>query len=329
MSEQQQTSAAPQAPASSEGSNSTAEKQLSVASGATQSIESSGQDSSVEDTIDAAEESGQISAAEAKELKKRLQLKIDGEVIEEEIDFNDDEGLKRHLQKSKAFDKRAKEYSGFKSQVDQFFARLQQDPESVLEELGMNVDEMATKRLQRKVEELQKSPEQLEKEKMAKELEKFKKEAEQLKKAQEEAQMEALRNKQAAEIENSISQALEKSKAKLPANNPKVYAMIAQNMLMAMENGYGDVTVDDIIPIVEKQWKDELRSYFDTSSEDLIEELLGKPNLERLRKKRLAKRPKSQEQVTPVSKQVVDTGSIRQKEEEPKKKLTYREFFRK
>lgn len=332
MSEQQSQGGQSAAPA--QNNDSSADRQFSVASGATEAIEgmsdsgNQASTSSAEDAIEAAHESGQISAAEAKELKKRLKLKIDGQEIEEEIDFNDDDGLKRHLQKSKAFDKRVKEFTGFKSQVDQFFQQLQQDPEAILEQLGFNVDDLATKRLQRKVEEMQKSPEQLEKEKMAKELETLRKEKEALKKAQEDAQMESLRNQQAAEIENSISSALDDSKSRLPKNNPKVMAMIAQNMLMAIENGYNDVTVSDIIPIVERQWKDELRSYFDTSSEDLIEELVGKGNLDRLRKKRLSKRPKAAEQMVPVNKQILDTGSAKPKEEAPKVKKTYRDFFR-
>lgn len=318
-------------PSAAPAASSEAERQFSVAAGASQAIESQdtgSSDSGAEEAIDAAEESGQISAAEAKELKKKLQLKIDGEVIEEELDFNDDEGLKKHLQKSKAFDKRVKEFTGFKSQVDQFFAQLQQDPEAVLEQLGFNVDDLATKRLQKKVEEMQKSPEQLEKEKMAKELEKLRKEKEELAKKQQEAEMEALRNKQAAEIETSIASALEKSKSKLPQDNPKVYAMIAQNMLMAIENGFEQVTVDDVIPVVERQWREELGSYFNSMNEDVMEEIIGKQNLERLRKKRLAKRPKAQE-VAPISKQIVDTGSSKTKEEAPKPKMTMREFFKK
>jgi hypothetical protein len=282
--------------------------------------------SSETDIIDAAAESGEITPTEAKELKKRLKLKVDGKEIEEEIDFNDDEALRRHLQKSKAFDTRNKEYTGFKSQVDQFFKQLQEDPESVLEQLGMNVDDMATKRLQRKVEEMQKSPEQLEKEKMAKELEKYRKEAEAYKKAQEEAQMETMKNKHAAEFENQISDALEKSKAKLPSNNPKVYAMIAKTMMDAIEAGYADVTVSDIIPVVERQWKEELRSYFDTSSEDIMEDIIGKQNLERLRNKRLAKRGKKAP-TAPVKADIVDTGSAKSEPKESKKQ-TMRDFFK-
>jgi hypothetical protein len=277
--------------------------------------------------IDAAAQAGDITPAQAKEYKKKLKLKVDGKEIEEEIDFNDDEALTRHLQKSKAFDTRNKEFTGFRSQVDQFFAEFQADPEAVMERLGMDVDAIATKRLQKKVEEMSKSPEQVAAEKRDKELEQLRKERDELKKQHETAEMESLRNKQAADIENSITTALERSKARLPQNNPKVYQMIAQNMLMAMENGYNDVTVDDIIPIVERQWKEELRGYFDSSSEDLIEELLGKQNLDRLRKKRLATRSK-QAPPPPVSKQILDTGTSKPKDEAPKQKQSYKQFFK-
>jgi len=212
-------------------------------------------------------------------------------------------------------------------EVDQFFQQLQQDPESVLEQLGLNVDDMATKRLQRKVEEMQKSPEQLEKEKLTKELEKYKKDAEQYKKAQEQAQMESLRNKHAADVENQISQALESSKVKLPKGNPKVYAMVAKTMMDAIDAGYDDVTVNDILPIVERQWKEELRSYFDSSTEDIMEDIIGKQNLDRLRKKRLSKRgPKTPD--APVKADIVDTGSSSKSEPKEAKKQTMRDFFK-
>jgi hypothetical protein len=317
MSETQGTAAPSAAPAPQQSTPASPQQDTAA------SVDTSATDDSA--VIDAAEESGEISQAEAKELKKRLKLKIDGEEIEEEIDFNDDESIKRHLQKSKAFDKRVKEFTGFKSQVDDFFKQLQSDPEAVLEQLGLNVDDLATKRLQRKVEEMQKSPEQLEKEKLAKELEKYKKEAEEYKKAQEQAQMESLRNKHAADVENQISKALEESKVKLPKGNPKVYAMIAKTMMDAINAGYDDVTVTDILPVVERQWKEELRSYFDTSSEDIMEDIIGKQNLERLRKKRLAKRGTKPQ--APAKPEIVDTGASKSEPKEAKK-ITMRDFFK-
>lgn len=282
---------------------------------------SSDESSDEEKAIEAAEKSGEISKKEAKDLKKKLKLKVDGQEIEEEIDFNDDEGLKKHLQKSRAFDKRLKEFSSFKSQVDTLLEQLKNDPESVLEKLGYNVDDMAAKRLERKVEEMKKSPEQLEKEKMAQELEDLRKEKKRIEEEKQQAELEKMRNEQAQQIETDISEALESAKSILPKNNPLVMQRVAQTMLMAMQNGYENVTAKDVIPLVEKQWREELNGLFNVLPEETLEMLVGKTNLDRYRKTRInANKPKPK---TETAKQIVkDTGIKQQKENskpEPKK----------
>jgi hypothetical protein len=283
-------------------------------------------EASPEKAIDAAAKKGDISKAQAQELKKKLKLKIDGEEFEEEIDFNDEENLKKHLQKSKAFDKRLKEFSGFKSQVDSLLEQLQKDPEAVLEKLGMNVDEMAEKRLARKIEEMKKSPEQIEKEKMAKQLEDLRQEKKRIQEEKEKAELEKMRNEQAQAIEHDISNALDNAKSILPKNNPWVLQRVAQTMLLAMNNGYKQVTAKDVIPLVEKQWKEELSSLFDMSSEETLEMLVGKSNMDRYRKKKLSSRPKAQ---TTTAKQVAqDTGAKKQEQDETSKpKKRYRDVF--
>lgn len=281
------------------------------------------------DAIDAAEDAGKITQEEARALKKKLKLKVDGKEFEEELDFNDDEALKRHLQKSKAFDSRIQEFHGFKGQVDNFFKKLQEDPMGTLASLGMDVDNLSTKQLERKIEEMKKSPEQLEREKMQKELEALRREKEDSVKKQQEAERIAAKQKMAVDLENDITSALDSSGSKLPKKNPKIHAMIAQNMLFAYENGYKNVTPKDVIPIVERQWKEELKSYFDTSAEDLIEEMVGKENLERLRKSRLSKNKQKAPAPTPVNQQFSNTGAKTTQNEDtkPKKKIGYREFF--
>jgi hypothetical protein len=258
-------------------------------------------------------------------LKKKLLLKLDGKEVEEEIDLSDEENLKKHLQKSKSFDKHSRESAAYRAQVEQFFAELQKDPEAMLEKLGMNVDEMAEKRLSRRVEELKKSPEQLEREKMQKELEDLRQEKKRAEEDRQKAELERMRNEQAQHIENDISGALEDSKSILPKNNPLVMQRIAQTMLFAMKNGYDNVTAKDVIPVVEKQWKEELNQFFSVVPEDVIEALVKKENLDRYRKKKLANRPKAE---TATPKQMVqDIGMKKEKEDEPKKKIPYRQFF--
>ncbi len=264
-----------------------------------------------EKAIDKAAATGQITKAEAKELKRVLKLKIDGQ--EEDFEMpQDDEELKKHFQKSKAFDKRLKEFSGFKSQVDSLISQLQNDPESVLEKMGINVDEFAEKRLTKAVENAKKSPDQIEKEKMAKELEDLRKEKKTAEEQRQKAELEKMKNQHAQEIESSISDALENVKSILPKKNPLVYQRIAQTMLLAMQNGYPEVKASDVIPVVEKQWKAELNDLFNVLPEDTLESLVGKANLDRYRKTRVtsAKAKKPANTQTQTANQVVkDTGA--------------------
>lgn len=278
------------------------------------------------DEIDAAEESGEITAKEAQALRKKLVIKVDGEEFEEEIDFNDEESIKKHLQKSKAFDKRVKSFSDYEKKVQSLIQRLQQDPESLLEEMGYDVDTLAEKRLAKKVEELKKTPDQIEKEKMQKELADLKKKLAEEEKAKQQQEMEAQRNQAAQQIQDEILSSLENSKSKLPKDNPRVVEMIGQAMYFAMKNGYPQVKAKDVIPLVEKQYKEEIKRFFDVSPEDLIEEFAGKENLARWRKKYLSSIRQQAKTTTP--KQIVqDTGTTKKIQEDEKPKKSFKKVF--
>lgn len=269
--------------------------------------------------IAAAEKAGDISKKEAQALKKKLKIKVDGQEFEEELNWDDEEGLKRHIQKSKAFDSRSKTFSDYEKNVKTFFEKLKEQPEDILEQMGINLDDMSEKRLQRKVDEMKKSPEQLATEKMQKELEELRKKLSDEEKSKKDREMETARNQQAQAIEKEINEALDNVKTKLPKNNPKVVEMIGQAMYFAMKNGYKDVSAKDVVPIVERQWKQEQRAFFDSSTEDLIEEFVGQENLARWRKKYLSK-IRSENKTETAKQAVQDTGTIKKKEiEKPKK----------
>jgi glutamyl/glutaminyl-tRNA synthetase len=248
------------------------------------------EDATEESSIDAAQKAGDITPKEAQVLKKKLKLKVDGEEFEEEVDWNNEDEIKKHYQKSRAFDKRVKEFTGYKSQVEQLLHMLENDPEALLEKMGKNVDEMAEKRLSRKIEEMKKSPEQLEREKMEKELKDLREEKKKALEDQQRAEEENLRNKTANEIENEIMSALDDAKSILPKKNPLVLQRISAAMLLAIKNGYPQVSVKDVIPLVEKQWKQELNEFFGVTSEEALEQLVGKANLDKYRKSKVSQK---------------------------------------
>jgi hypothetical protein len=59
-------------------------------------------------------------------------------------------------------------------------------------------------------------------------------------------------------------------------------------MLWAMNNGFEDVTADDVVPLVEQEMRSELGRLYDEMPEDALETFIGKKNIDRLRKKRVA-----------------------------------------
>lgn len=277
-------------------------------------------------------EQGNISPAEIKaekkvqDLKKKYNLKVDGREEEMELDLANDEEVKKYLQKAKGFDKRAKEHATLQSQVDQLIQQLKDAPESVLERLGLDVDDFAQKRLTKKIEQMAKSPEQIQREKDLAELDQLRKDKDQMMKDKESAEQETMLQKSISEIENGIISAMEDSKTLLPKRNKKVIGWIGQALKIAMEKGHSEVTVKDVIPVVERRYKQELQELFDVLPEDALEMMIGNNNLERLRKKRVAK------VAPPTSRQVArDTGASSGKKdsnEAKAKPMSYTDFFK-
>lgn len=277
--------------------------------------------------IDAAAKAGEISKAQAQSMKKKLKLKVNGVEEEVEFDMGDEAALVRELQKSRAFDKTAKDSAAYRSQVDQMMKLLMEDPETVLERLGIDVDNLSEKRLSKKIDEMKKSPEQVKQEKLEKELEDLRKEKKEIEAAKKLAEEDKLRNQAASQIENDIAAGLEAKGSFLPKNSPWVLSQVATYMMMGMKAGYDNVTAKDVIPLVEKAYREQLADLLDSSSEDQLEDIVGKKNMDRYRKSKVAK----SKTAAPVKPRIEDTGSAGRKVAEPKaednKKYRMKDLF--
>lgn len=233
--------------------------------------------------LSAAEKAGEISKAVAAQMKKKLKLKVYGQESEEEFDLGDDEMLKREFQKAKSFDKVSKDSAEFQKQVDVMLQKLKTNPDEILEKLGMNVDEWAEKRLTKKLEQMKKSPEQIKNEEMQTELEALRQEKKDIEEARAKSEHERLKGQAMQQITEEISGALDKSKSFLP-RKPKILQRVAETMMFAIKNGFAEVTAADVIPIVEKQFEQEMNELFGDAPESVIERLAGKDALTRYRK---------------------------------------------
>jgi hypothetical protein len=126
----------------------------------------------LQDAVEGAIANG-ASDKEVKNLIKEFQLKVNGKTVNKTIDLSDENALRNELQLSAAARQAMQEASNLKKLYEQEVSRLRKNPWQVLEELGLNPDEMAELRIQQRIEEMKKSPEQLEREKI--ELEKVQK----------------------------------------------------------------------------------------------------------------------------------------------------------
>ncbi|PCI45872.1 MAG: hypothetical protein COB41_00340 [Proteobacteria bacterium] len=277
------------------------------------------------EVVEELEEGSDVTEEVVDNFKKIFKLKVDGQEIEEELDFNDEERIIRALQKEKAFDKRSQEFSGLQKKVGSFVDNLKENTFDTLQNMGIDIEELVLQYAQNAVTESEKAPEVLAREKMEKELQDLKKERDNAKKEKEDGDIERMRNQQAQEIQTEIMSALDSVETVLPKKNSWVLRKVAETMMLAMNNGYPEVKAQDVIPLVEKQYKSDLKSMFDILPEEVLEQVVGKNNFDRVRKKRVRKRKGSTETANQAVRQTNSKGS--DTTETAGKEKTYKDLF--
>ena len=284
------------------------------------SIESAGDlKSEIKDAV----ESG-ATKEEIKQLIKEHEIKVNGKIKKVKFNAGDEKEVIRMLQKAYAGDQAMQDKAEFEKSIQQTLMEARQSPEArdtfLRDILGIDPDDFAEKRIQSKIEELKKSPETVEKEKIQKELEKLRKELKMKESAAEEEKTSRMQEKAAVQLDQEITDALSKD-PELPKTR-KTVKRIADAMLWAMDNGYPDVVVADILPSVKAEIKAEFNEFISELPEDLIEAYLGKKTLDKMRKRRIA----NNKTVTNTEVKPIAPGK---KEQEEKHKVSSKDFFRK
>jgi len=295
-----------------------------------QSVEAAGAESvkAQEAAIDANKSLTKQEKAEAKRNIKKLQLKVDGKVYDEEIDLDDEKELVRRLQLAKAAQSRIKQYSDLQRDVEQFVNELRSNPRKLLADpdLGIDLKKLAAEVLEEEIENSKKSPEQLAKEKLEAELKALKDEREREKKETQQRELERLRQQEFERYDMLVDKAL--SGSDLP-KSPFTVKKMAEYMLMGVEAGI-DVTPEDVIPLIRQDLHDDLQQMFAAMPEEVIEKLVGKETINKIRKKNLAKSKTQAKPPVPVQAAVKDTGAKSSDDSSQSSKDTkksYRDFF--
>jgi hypothetical protein len=263
---------------------------------------------------------------EIQNLKKKFQLKVDGKEEDLELDLSNEEEVKKHLQLSRAAQKRMAESAQLKKDVEAFISALKTDPFSVLsnEAIGVDVVQLVNKYVEDQLKEADKTPEQKAQEKMQQELESLRKEKEDLEKRRQEEELMRYQDAAAVQLDKEITELLN-STASLP-KSPYVVKRIADTMLLAMNSGYPNVTVKDVIPVVESQIREEIQGMFGAMPEEVMESVLGSSNLERWRNKKIAGIKKTN--AIPKSGDVKVSGNATKQTTQPEKKISMRDFLK-
>ena len=301
---------------------------MSIESGAesspTASAEVSG--SEVESGLES-EESPAPTPAPVKKRVKQITGKFNGKEFVEELPFEIDEEhagwIVAQRQKAMLADHKSREYSQLENEVGAFIQQLR-DPKTAKKALmnpaiGMDIKELAASILQDEIERSQKTPEQLRAEEAEARLQELMAEREQEKKTAETQELERLTEREYERYDTLMSNALETSD--LP-KSPYVVKKMTEYMLMAVENGI-DVDPKDVVPLIRQEIHADIAEMFGAMPAEVIEQILGKDTLGKLRTHRKAaiKPP------VPLKSSVKDVAKAKEEKKEPEKKQTMRDFF--
>lgn len=276
--------------------------------------------------VAAGTEPPKVTKAEAKKIEKQLKkLKIKVDQREEEVEFdpNDDEFMKNELQKSRAFSKRAQDFSSLQKEVAAFINELKKNPRKVLADpnIGIDVKQLAAQVIEEEIANSQKSPHQLEKEKLENELRELKEKQQKDKDEASQREFELLQQREYERYDILMTQALEKTD--LP-KTPYVVKKMADYMLLGLQNKV-ELTPEDVIPLVREEMQNDLKAMFAVMPDEVIESIVGKDVIGRIRKRTVAKAKANPPQ--PLGSAVKDVGAQGQPEEKPKPRISMRKYF--
>jgi len=229
-----------------------------------------------------AKDPAKLTKTEEKRLKK-YQLKIDGKEESFELDLDNDEEVKKHLQMSRASSKRMQESTELRKATEKFIETLRSNPRKILSDpnIGVDIKKLAQEIIEEEISNSQKSPQELEKERLQKELQELKEKYQTEEEDRKKDEFERLQTQAEQKLDGDITQALDSSN--LP-KTPYTVKKMAEIMMLALQNDI-DLSPQDVVPLLRKQMHQDIKEMFSASSDELFEEMF-KDNISRVRKKR-------------------------------------------
>jgi len=236
---------------------------------------------------------GAITEAKSASAKERFKYTIDGEDVEEEIDFSDKEGLKKRFQMGHAAQKRMAEAKAAKSKAYEIVKAFEEDPANVFRRLGPKGREAAEKFLLEQIQDDMMSPEEKDYRTTKSKLAKYEAQEAKAKEEAEKSEVSAKENKYAQDFQATIISALDKSG--LP-KTPELVKRMAGIMSKNLELGL-DLTPDELASEVKSDFMQIFKSMMGDSDGDQIIKFLGDEMSNKIRKSDIRKLQENQNKV--------------------------------
>lgn len=223
---------------------------------------------------------------------EEIEMKINGKVVKEKVNFKDKARMTKALQMERAageaFQGQAaarKQQEEMQANLAEFIQELRSNPLGVLqnEELGVDIRQMVEAYLQNEIDRSQKSPEQIQLEEAHAQLAALQEEKKAIEGEREAAKRQRFEQEAAVQLEAEISDAIDKGE--LPKSK-----YISQKLVdlahIAYSNGI-DLSIAELAPLVRKQYLEDMKDMLGISSDEVVESLLGKDRVKTMRNKQI------------------------------------------
>ena len=239
------------------------------------------------------QEQQQVTQAPTPSQKKKLMLKVDGEEFEEEIDFNDEDGLRKKLQLARAAEKRMNEAKTAKAKAFEIIKAFEEDPKNVFKRLGPKGREAAEAFLLEQIQEEMLDPKDKELRDLKKYKEEMEAERERTKAEKEKAALVEQELRYAQEFQSTIIGALEKTGLpKSPELVKRMASVMAKNLDLGIE-----LTAEELASEVRSEIQGLLKSIVKDADGDHLLGLFGEDIATKIRKSDLRKLQEKQSSV--------------------------------
>lgn len=222
------------------------------------------------------------SKQEIQKLIKEFELKVNGKTVKKSIDLSNEEEVRKELQKAHAFGDLSQTHSQMVKNLQSKIESWKKNPDLMFQDLEMDPLDYAERRIQKEVEELKKSPEEKKYEEQQRKIMEYEEKERRYKEEQEQQRLEKENQAAYESLRGEIKEAFEGHPGL--KYTEKTERRVADMMARYSEK-FPDVTASQVIPLVEKEMKDELNEYLEGMPEEFLSKFLNQSVIEKISKK--------------------------------------------